>query len=76
MVFEKVQTILVEVMGIPKEEILLESHIYDELDADSLDVSQVILALGNEYNIDFENEEIRNFKTIEDIVKFVENKIS
>ncbi|WP_168198324.1 acyl carrier protein [Crassaminicella thermophila] len=76
MVFEKVKHTIMDILGIPKDEILLESHLYDELDADSLDLSQIILELENTYKIEIENEDIANFETVEDIVKHVESKLS
>lgn len=76
MVFEKVKKTIIDIMGIPEDEILLESHLYDELDADSLDLSQIILELENSYKIEIENEDIANFETVEDLVKHVEDKLS
>lgn len=74
-IFEKLKGLINRIMDIPKDEILLESHLYDELDADSLDISQIILALENAYKIDIENDDIASFQVVEDIVKHVESKI-
>ncbi|TCO72270.1 acyl carrier protein [Marinisporobacter balticus] len=76
MIFEKVKNIMMDIMGIPEDELLLQSHLYDELDADSLDLSQIIVELENAYQIEIENEDIANFEKVEDIVKHVENKIN
>lgn len=75
MVFEKIKAAIMDIMGIPEDEILLESHLYNKLDADSLDMSQIIIALENAYKIDIENDDMANFETVEDIVKHVEDKI-
>lgn len=74
MIFDKVKDTITDIMGIPEDEILLESHLYDELDADSLDMTQIILSLENEYKIDFENEDIINLKTVENIVNYIKGK--
>ncbi|WP_432408317.1 acyl carrier protein [Wukongibacter sp. M2B1] len=76
MIFEKTKDAIIDIMGIPENEVLLESHLYDELDADSLDISQIIIALENAYKIDIDNDEIASFQTVEDIVKHVEGKLS
>lgn len=76
MVFDKIKAAIMDIMGIPEDEILLESHLYNELDADSLDMSQIIIALENAYKIDIENDDMANFETVEDIVKHVEDKIN
>lgn len=74
MIFDKVKDTIIDIMGIPEDEILLESHLYDELDADSLDMTQIILSLENEYKIDIENEDIINLKTVDDIVNYIKGK--
>lgn len=75
MVYESVKKAFFEIMGFEDSEIALESNLYDELDVDSLDMAQIILALENEYKISIDDTEIEFFKTIEDIVKNVESKI-
>ena len=61
-VFEKVQEIIVEELG--KDA--------DELDADSLDVFQVISEIEDEFDIQIETEEGLN--TVGDLVAYVEEK--
>ncbi len=75
MVFHEVKKILIDVMGLPEDEVSLKSHLYDELDADSLDISQVVLSLDNKYKIDIDQQDVLNFETVEDIVKYVEGQI-
>lgn len=75
MVFHEVKKILIDVMGLPEDEVSLNSLLYDELDADSLDISQIVLALDNKYKIDIDQQDVLNFKTVEDIVKYVEGQI-
>lgn len=75
MIFEDVKKIIINIIGISEDEILLDSDLYDELDIDSLDMSQILIALENKYKIIIENEKVAEFKTIKDIVENVENKI-
>lgn len=75
MVFDEVKKILIDVIGLPEDEVSLKSHLYDELDADSLDISQVVLSLDNKYKIDIDQQDVLNFETVEDIVKYVEGQI-
>lgn len=76
MIFNSVKDAIIDIMGIPEDAILLESHLYNELDADSLDISQIILALEDAYKIDIDNDDIANFEAVEDIVKHVESLIN
>ena len=70
-VFEKVQEIIVEELGNDAEEVKVETT-FDELDADSLDVFQVISEIEDEFDIQIETEEGLN--TVGDLVAYVEEK--
>ncbi|CAD0136324.1 MULTISPECIES: acyl carrier protein [Streptococcus] len=70
-VFEKVQEIIVEELGKDPEEVKVETT-FDELDADSLDVFQVISEIEDEFDIQIETEEGLN--TVGDLVAYVEEK--
>lgn len=70
-VFEKVQEIIVEELGKETDEVKLETT-FDELDADSLDVFQVISEIEDEFDIQIETEEGLN--TVGDLVAYVEEK--
>ena len=70
-VFEKVQEIIVEELGKDAEELKVETT-FDELDADSLDVFQVISEIEDEFDIQIETEEGLN--TVGDLVAYVEEK--
>ncbi|RCX18374.1 acyl carrier protein [Anaerobacterium chartisolvens] len=76
MVYERVKKLFWDIMGIPEEEISLESNLYDGLCADSLDISQIIIQLENDYKIKVEDDVALKLRTVEDIVKYVEGKIS
>lgn len=76
MVFEELKKIINEIMDIPMDEIELESHLYDEMDADSLDMSQIVLALENKYSIDIDDEVFEEFHTVGNIVEYVEKLIA
>ena len=70
-VVEKVQEIIVEELGKDAEEVKVETT-FDELDADSLDVFQVISEIEDEFDIQIETEEGLN--TVGDLVAYVEEK--
>jgi len=70
-VFEKVQEIIIEELGKDAEEVKVETT-FDELDADSLDVFQVISEIEDEFDIQIETEEGLN--TVGDLVAYVEEK--
>ncbi len=70
-VFEKIQEIIVEELGKDAEEVQLETS-FEELDADSLDIFQVISEIEDEFDISIEAED--NLKTVGDLVAYVEEQ--
>ena len=52
--------------------ITLKTSLIDDLEADSLDAVEVIMALEDEFGIEIPDEEAENFKSISDICTFIE----
>jgi len=74
MTFEKVKNILVEELGLEEDEVKLESNLKDDLEADSLDLAEVVINLEEEFDIEIPEEDYPKFVTVKDIVEFLENK--
>ncbi len=72
MVFEKVREIIAEQMSISEDEIVLETTFKEDLDADSLDVFQIISSLEECFEVEFQTEDAEKIKTVEDAVKYIE----
>lgn len=68
-VFEKVQAIIVEELGKEAEEVQLTTT-FEDLDADSLDLFQVISEIEDEFDIQIESED--GLSTVGDLVAYVE----
>ena len=72
--FEKVRSIISEQLSIDDvDTITLDTSLTEDLEADSLDAVEVIMALEDEFGIEIPDEEAEHFKTIGDICKFIEN---
>lgn len=56
--FEKVRAIIAEQLGIDKEKIQPESHLINDLKADSLDVVALVMDLEQEYGIEIPDEDL------------------
>ncbi|HEL1569315.1 acyl carrier protein [Streptococcus suis] len=70
-VFEKVQEIIVEELGKDAEEVILTTT-FEDLDADSLDLFQVISEIEDAFDIQIDTEE--GLTTVGDLVAYVEEK--
>lgn len=70
MVFEKIREIIAEQTGKDVEEITLETNVKEDLDADSLDLFQIINDIEDEFEVEISDPEI--IVTVQDAVTFVE----
>lgn len=74
-VFEDVKKIIVEIKDIPDEEIQLSSNFAEDLDADSLDIVEMLMLLEEKYNTHIPEEEAEKMKTVQDLVDYLEQKL-
>ncbi|MCM1350363.1 MAG: acyl carrier protein [Prevotella sp.] len=72
MVFEKVQQIISEELNIAKEKITMETHLVDDLGADSLDAVELIMALEDEFGLEVDDEAAQGMKYVKDLVNYIE----
>lgn len=72
MVFEKVQKIISENLNVPLEKVTMDTHLVDDLGADSLDAVELIMALEEEYGIEVDDEAAQNMKCVRDLVNYIE----
>ncbi|MCW6667374.1 acyl carrier protein [Aerococcaceae bacterium NML190938] len=71
MVFEKVQTIIANQLGVDAETITSATDFENDLKADSLDVFQIISEIEDELDITIDTDQ--NLKTVQDLVNYIES---
>ena len=69
--FEKVRSLIAEKLSINEDDITMESAFIEDLNADSLDIVELIMALEDELEMEIPDEEAETFVTVADIVKFM-----
>ena len=77
MTFEKVKEIVIDQLGVDDaDSVTLETSLMKDLEADSLDAVEIIMALEDEFNISVPDEDAEGFKTLGDIVKYIDGKVA
>ncbi|NMB07791.1 MAG: acyl carrier protein [Tissierellia bacterium] len=74
MVYEKIKNIIVEQFNIEEDNISMETSFRDDLNADSIDLVELIMSLEDEFDLEVEDEEVENINTVGDAVNYI-NKI-
>ena len=72
MVFEKIREIIAEQTGKDESEITLETNVKEDLDADSLDLFQIINDIEDEFDIEIEQEKAAGIRTVQEAVDYLE----
>ncbi|MBS3995344.1 MAG: acyl carrier protein [Alkaliphilus sp.] len=75
MVFDKIKSIIIEQLGLDEDhEITMETTLMKDLEADSLDAVEIIMAIEDEFDIEIPDEDAEGFKNIGDIVRYATEK--
>lgn len=69
--FEKVRKLIAEQLGIEESKVKETSDFITDLQADSLDIVQMLIAMETEFGIEFDDSEMQNVKTVADVVAFI-----
>ena len=76
-IFEKIKEIIADQLEIEDlDTIEPDTSIMNDLEADSLDAVEVMMAIEDEFDIEIPDEDAEKFKNIKDIADYVESKIS
>ena len=75
MEFEKIQAIIAKVLNIDPSMITPETTFVDELDADSLDVLQIIMGIEDEFHIQIPDDAADNIITVADAVNQIKSAL-
>ena len=73
MIFEKLKDIIAEQLSVDADKVTLEANIQEDLDADSLDIVDLITTIEDEFDISIPDEAVEEIKIVNDIVTYVEN---
>ncbi|MGO1367885.1 MAG: acyl carrier protein [Senegalia sp. (in: firmicutes)] len=73
MVLEKLKDIIAEQLDVEKEEIKMESSFQEDLDADSLDVVELIMAIEEEFDIEIPDEDAEKITKVKNAVEYINN---
>ena len=75
MVLDKIREIIVDQLAVDPSMVTMETNLMKDLEADSLDAVEIIMAIEEEYDIDIPDEEAEKFQIVRDLVEYVEEQI-
>jgi len=73
-VFEEVKAVIVEVLGVDPEKVTPEASFRDDLEADSLDLVELIMAFEDKFGEEIPDEDAQQITTVGEAVAYVEKR--
>jgi acyl carrier protein len=71
---DRVTEIIVEQLGVSKEEVVPEASFIDDLGADSLDIVELVMAMEEEFDIEIPDEDAEKIQTIADAISYIRER--
>ncbi|MBO5247178.1 MAG: acyl carrier protein [Eubacterium sp.] len=71
---EKLQEIIADQLGIDAEEVKAESNFKDDLNADSLDLFEMIMTMEEEFGVEIPSDDLEKIATVQDVMDYLKNK--
>jgi acyl carrier protein len=71
---DRVTEIIVEQLGVSKEEVVPEASFIDDLGADSLDIVELVMAMEEEFDIEIPDEDAEKIQTISDAISYIRGR--
>jgi acyl carrier protein len=74
-VFERVREVVVEKLGVSEDNVTPEAIFVDDLDADSLDQVELIMAIEDAFDITIPDDEAEKIRTVKNAVDYLADKV-
>lgn len=72
--FERFKRCAVEVLAVEEDQITLDASFGEDLDADSLDLVELVMALEEEFDISVDESELEGIETVRQAIELVQSK--
>lgn len=73
--FARFQKVAVEVLSVEADKVTMEASFADDLDADSLDLMELVMGLEEEFDVSVDEDEVEGIATVKGAYELVVNKL-
>ena len=71
---DKMKEIIADQLGVSEDEVTLEASFKEDLDADSLDLFELVMALEEEYDVEIPSDDLAELNTVGDVINYLKDK--
>jgi acyl carrier protein len=72
---ERVKGIIVDLLGVEESQIVPEARFREDLEADSLDLVELIMALEEEFGGEISDDEAQEIKTVGQVITYIDERM-
>lgn len=72
-VLERVKKIVVDRLGVNEADVKPEASFKEDLDADSLDIVELVMELEDEFNLEISDEDAEKIQTVGDVITYIQS---
>ena len=72
----RVTDLIVEQLGVSKDEVVPNASFIDDLGADSLDIVELVMSMEEEFDIEIPDEDAEKIQTIGDSIAYLQEKVA
>jgi len=73
---QKVKDIIAESLGVKKSEVVSSASFIDDLNADSLDIVELVMTIEKEFDLEIPDDEAEKIRTVQDAVDYIVSHVS
>ena len=70
----EMKEIIADQLGVSEDEVTLEASFKEDLDADSLDLFELVMALEEEYDVEIPSDDLAELNTVGDVINYLKDK--
>ena len=70
----QISEIIADQLGVSEDEVTLEASFKEDLDADSLDLFELVMALEEEYDVEIPSDDLAELNTVGDVINYLKDK--
>jgi acyl carrier protein len=73
---QKVKDLIAESLGVKKSDVVASASFIDDLNADSLDIVELVMTIEKEFDIEIPDDEAEKIRTVQDAVDYIVAHVS